>query len=124
MQLEYDLCRCGGQMNLNWRPCELNVAADKLTNDQFDSFDLCRRIKCRASEMPIAHLLELASFHDKMLEWEKRSGAQFDASQRGRKLPQRRSGDVSLAMEGEGHPDGPRLAGKAHLEHSWVSTAL
>ncbi|CAE7420359.1 Exosc3, partial [Symbiodinium sp. CCMP2456] len=33
MQLQYDLFRCGGHMNLNWRPRELNTAADDLTNN-------------------------------------------------------------------------------------------
>ena len=43
MQLEYDLYRCGGHMSLNWRPRELNAAADELTNSCFESFDLARR---------------------------------------------------------------------------------
>ena len=71
MQLEYDLYLCGGHMSLNWRPRELNVAADELTNSRFESFDLAKRIELRASDMPCELLRELASFHDEMLEWRK-----------------------------------------------------
>ena len=71
MQLEYDLYRCGGHMSLNWRPRELNAAADELTNSCFESFDLAKRIDCHATDMPCELLRELASFHDEMLEWRK-----------------------------------------------------
>jgi len=71
MQLQYDLFRCGGHMNLNWRPRELNTAADDLTNNRFDAFDMSRRIVMPFADVPCKLLHELASFHDEMLEWRK-----------------------------------------------------
>ncbi|CAE7547522.1 unnamed protein product [Symbiodinium sp. CCMP2592] len=71
MQLEYDLFRCGGHMNLNWRPRELNTEADDLTNERFSAFDLALRIDAKFSDVPCKLLLDLASFHSEMLEWRK-----------------------------------------------------
>ena len=128
MQLEYDLYRCGGHMSLNWRPRELNVAAGELTNSRFESFDLAKRVELHASDMPCELLRELASFHDEMLEWRKGGeGGPFHASLRGRSLLQRRSGDASLVLKGEGHlPNGRWLSArwKAHFGHSKSRTAF
>ena len=58
-------------MNLNWRPRELNTAADDLTNGRFGAFDLEVRIDVCFADMPGKLLLELADFHDEILEWRK-----------------------------------------------------
>ena len=71
MQLEYDLYRCGGHMNLNWRPRELNTESDDLTNGRFDGFSSSRRIDVKFSDVPCKLIHELASFHSEMLEWRK-----------------------------------------------------
>ena len=71
MQLEYDLYRCGGHMNLNWRPRELNTESDDLTNGRFDDFTASRRIDVEFSDVPCELIHELASFHSEMLEWRK-----------------------------------------------------
>ncbi|CAE7244366.1 unnamed protein product [Symbiodinium sp. CCMP2592] len=71
MQLEYALFRCGGHMNLNWRPRELNTEADDLTNERFSAFDLALWIDAKFPDVPCKLLLDLASFHSEMLEWRK-----------------------------------------------------
>ena len=49
----------GVQCRLDWRPRDVNVEADQLTNEIFDSFDLRNRIEFdwKAIDLPMVSLL-------------------------------------------------------------------
>jgi len=75
MQLSASLARARLSLNLKWRPREENVEADKLTNEEFDSFDAACRIDIKWGEFDMSLVGAL---------WETK--VQFDAARQSTKL--------------------------------------
>eukprot|EP00435_Cladocopium_sp_Y103_P046354 s1025_g13.t1 len=56
MQLSSSLAKCRLSLNLKWRPREENVEADSLTNEDFSSFDMSKRIIISFRDMDLSIL--------------------------------------------------------------------
>eukprot|EP00435_Cladocopium_sp_Y103_P067626 s1270_g30.t1 len=72
MQLSSSLAKCRMALNLKWRPREENTEADSLTNEDFSSFDLNKRINICLKDVDLAILNDLvevwSEFEDSKLK--------------------------------------------------------
>ena len=83
MQLSHSLYKCRGHLKLNWRPRDLNVPADALTNELQDSFCAELRLNISLNDIDLNLLRKPAQHHEEVSSWQQRRKAKRDKTKWG-----------------------------------------